>query len=95
MQWNSRSTGRPHNKGSLDQMIAPDVRPDLLRLKAQLGAFASKLTDLAYGLQVINKAVFDAQEIVEYLLEHELVDASHVVASDQSIGKDRHSEPNC
>jgi hypothetical protein len=60
MQRNSRSTRRPHSEGNLDQMIAPDVRPDLLRLKEQLGAFASKLTDLADSPQVINKAVFDA-----------------------------------
>jgi hypothetical protein len=117
MQNNSLSTTCPHSESNLHRKKGPDVWPDLIRLKNQLeafaallsdvcdhltiinraifnaqeikqfGAFATQLTDLADSLQAINKAVFQAQEIVECLLEHELVDTSHVIASNQNIKK--------
>jgi hypothetical protein len=115
MQNNSLSTTCPHSESNLHRKVIPDVWPDLIRLKDQLGAFAAQLsdvcdyitiingaifnaqeieqlfatqlTDLADNLKVINRAIFQAQEIVECLLEHESVDTSHVVVSDQSIEK--------
>jgi hypothetical protein len=50
------------------------VQADLLRLRQQLAAFAAQFTDIAKALQIINKAVFQAQETVECLLEQESVD---------------------
>jgi hypothetical protein len=88
VQNNSLSTTCPHSESNLHRKIVADVWPDLIRLREQLGAFATQLTDLADSLQAINKAVFQAQEIVECLLEHESVDTSYVIASDQSTAKD-------
>jgi hypothetical protein len=87
MQNDSLSTTCSHSESNLHRKIVPDVWPNLIRLKDQLGAFATQLGDLADSLQAINKAVFQAQEIVQGVLEHELAKTSHVVASDQSIDK--------
>ena len=63
MQNNSLSTTYPHSESNLHRKIVPDVWPDLLRLKDQLGAFATQLSDVFNHLTIINGAIFHAQEI--------------------------------
>jgi hypothetical protein len=46
MQNNSLSTTCPHSESNLHRKIVPDVWPDLIRLKDQLGAFATQLSDV-------------------------------------------------
>jgi hypothetical protein len=66
MQNNSLSTTCPHSESNLHRKIVPDVWPDLLRLKDQLGAFATQLSDACDHLTIINGAIFNAQEIEQF-----------------------------
>ena len=66
MQNNSLSTTCPHSESNLHQKIVPNVWPDLIRLKDQLGAFATQLSDVFNHLTIINRAIFDAQEIEQF-----------------------------
>jgi hypothetical protein len=66
MQNNSLSTTCPHSESNLHRKIVPDVWPDLIRLKDQLGAFATQLSDVFNHLTIINRAIFNAQEIEQF-----------------------------
>jgi hypothetical protein len=63
MQNNSLSTTCPHSESNLHRKIVPDVWPDLIRLKDQLEAFATQLSDICDHLTIINRAIFNTQEI--------------------------------
>jgi hypothetical protein len=66
MQNNSLSTTYPHSESNLHRKIVPDIWPDLIRLKDQLGAFAALLSDVCDHLTIINRAIFNAQEIEQF-----------------------------
>jgi hypothetical protein len=63
MQNNSFLTTCPHSESNLHRKMVPDVWPDLMRLKDQLGALATQLSDVCDHLTIINSAIFSAQEI--------------------------------
>jgi hypothetical protein len=65
MQNNSLSTTCPHSESNLHRKIVPALA-DLIRLKDQLGAFATQLNNVCNHLMIINRAIFNAQEIEQF-----------------------------
>ena len=66
MQNNSLSTTCPHSESNLHRKSVPDVWSDLIPLKDQLGAFATQLNNVCNHLMIINRAIFNAQEIEQF-----------------------------
>jgi hypothetical protein len=66
MQNDSLSTTCSHSESNLHRKIVPDVWPNLIRLKDQLGAFATQVSDVCNHLTIINRAILNAQEIEQF-----------------------------
>jgi hypothetical protein len=66
MQNNSLSTTCSYSESNLHRKIVPDVWSDLIRLKDHFGAFATQVSDVCNHLTIINRAIFNAQEIEQF-----------------------------
>ncbi len=64
-------------------LLTPELRDEFVRLRDQMGEFAGRLLDLCDSLQVINNAIFNAQEIAECLIYDDLLGACEVIKRQQ------------
>jgi hypothetical protein len=83
MKDDAHPTKRYGGQGNVHKLLTPEMRQQVVQLKQQLEEYAAHLGDLCHNLEVINDAVFRAQDIAECLLEDDPFEAWDAIKSEK------------
>ena len=81
------STTDRQGEHDIHELLTPELRQDIVRLKEQMEEYAEYLDDLSHNLESINDAVLRAQEFAESLLTDDISGAWEVISNSQQINE--------
>ena len=76
-----------HREHNTHELLTPELRQDIVRLKEQMEEYAAYLDDLCHNLESINDAVLRAQEFAKSLLTGNISGAWEVIRNSQQVNE--------